>query len=86
MNTLRSKNLFLLYFGVLQCKLFLVLDCFGYFRLFSINLFLILSRGLTAGEQTPLVILGTYMTLYTTQFTHSNFTNMRFVCSGTKFT
>ena len=35
---------------------------------------LILSRGATAGKQTPLeiLVLGTYITLHTTKFTHSD--------------
>ena len=53
-------------------RFFLVFNCFGNFRSFSINSFLISNRGTTAGEKTPFIILCMYVTLRTTKFTHSD--------------
>ena len=53
-------------------RFFLVFDCFGYFRLFSNDSFLISNRGTTAGEQNPFIVLCMYVTLRTTKFTHSD--------------
>ena len=52
-------------------------DCFVYLKLKTIvrENVLTLSSGLTAGEQTPLVPLVTYMTLCTTKFTYSDFSS-----------
>ena len=74
MSSLRRFSFFVLqsnYMSSLR-RFFLVFDCFGYFRLFSINSFLISNRGTTAGEQTPFIVLCMYVTLRTTKFTHSD--------------